>query len=119
MTNSAWLASAGRSYAIYAGLVVPPLAMRRTVVSTFAMNDSIVEVPMKRQWRVRRQLQSTADAERRWDRTYQHLLEWTLPSEPVSALVPPLRSASRMEARYENGSLSARVDEPSNAGADD
>ncbi len=61
MTNSAWLASAGRSYAIYAGLVVPPLAMRRTVVSTFAMNDSIVEVFMKRQWRVRRQLQSTAD----------------------------------------------------------
>ena len=35
--------------------------MRRTVVSTFAMNDSIVEVFMKRQWRVRRQLQSTAD----------------------------------------------------------
>lgn len=119
MTNSAWLASASRSYAIYAGLVVPPLAMRRTVVSTFAMNDSIVEVPMKRQWRVRRQLQSTADAERRWDRAYQHLLEWTLPSEPVSALLPPLGCPSRMEARYENGSLSARVDEPSNAGADD
>ena len=87
------------------------------LVRTFAMNHSIGEVLMKRQWRVRRQFQSTSDAERRWDQAYQHLLGWTLPSEPVSALLPPFRSPVTAEVRYEDGNLYASVDEPSDPGA--
>jgi len=49
---------------------------------------------MKRQWKVRRQFQPTTNAERRWDRAYQHLLEWTLPIDPVpdqlASFRPPL-----------------------------
>ena len=87
------------------------------LVRTFAMNYSIGEVLMKRQWRVRPQFQSTSDAERRWDQAYQHLLGWTLPSEPVSALLPPFRSLARAEVRYEDGDLYASVDEPSDPGS--
>jgi hypothetical protein len=71
---------------------------------------------MKRQWRVR-QFQSTTDAERRWDQAYQHLLRWTLASEPVSALLPPFRSPASTEVRDEDGDLCARVDEPSDSGS--
>lgn len=65
------------------------LAKPEVLVRTFAMSHSIGEMLMKRQWRVRRQFQSTTDAERRWDQAYQHLLGWTLLREPVSALLPP------------------------------
>ena len=37
---------------------------------------------MRRNWQIQRRLQPTADAERRWDRAYQHLLEWTRVEEP-------------------------------------
>ena len=74
---------------------------------------------MKRQWRVRRQFHSTTDAGRRWDQAYQHLLGWTLSSEPVSALLPPFRSPKRAEVRDEDGDLCACVDQPSDSGAND
>ena len=86
-------------------------------MSTLAMKDSNAEVRMKRQWQIRRQFQPTTDAERRWDQAYQHLLGWTLPSEPVSALLPPFRSPVTAEVRYEDGDLYASVDEPSDPGA--
>jgi hypothetical protein len=82
-------------------------------MSTLAMKDSIVEVPMKRQWQIRRQFQPTTDAERRWDQAYQHLLEWTLPSDPVSVLLPPFRSPVGAEVRYEDSDLCASIDKPS------
>ena len=34
---------------------------------------------MKRQWQVARQFQTCADGQRRWDRAFQLLLEWTAP----------------------------------------
>jgi hypothetical protein len=71
----------------------------------------IAEVPMKRQWTIRRQFQPTMDAERRWDQAYQHLLEWTL--------LPPSRPSTELEARYEDRDLRAGVDQPSDPGSND
>ena len=66
------------------------------LVRTFEMNHSIGEVLMKQQWRVRRQFQSTSDAERRWDQAYQHLLGWTLASRfPLGCLRFPLSPERR------------------------
>ena len=56
--------------------------------------NAIVEVRMKRQWKVRRQFQLTKDAERRWDQAYQHLLEWTLPNRQ-DVFPPSIRTAKR------------------------
>jgi hypothetical protein len=54
-------------------------------MSTLAMKDSNAEVRMKRQWQIRRQFQPTTDAERRWDRAYQHpglIYRGFLPPDP-------------------------------------
>jgi hypothetical protein len=67
---------------------------------------------MKREWRVRRQLQPTMDATRRWDQVYQHLLEWTLASEAVPTL-RPFRSPAGREISDEHGHLCPGIDEPS------
>ena len=59
---------------------------------------------MKQQWRTRRQTLPQPDGQRRWDRAYQLLLEWTTPSEtaqttnatadpPTSPAVADRRSA--------------------------
>src|SRR5947208_2237009 len=82
------------------------------LVRTFAMNHSIGEVVIKQQWRVRRQFQSTSDAERRWDQA-----TGMDPSEPVSARLPPFPSLARAEVRYEDVDLYASVDEPSDPGS--
>ena len=86
-------------------------------MSTLAMNDSIAEVRMKRQWQIRRQFQPTTDAERRWDRAYQHLLGWTLRSDPVSVLLPSFRPPAGAEVRYEDSDLCASIDKPSDPGS--
>lgn len=65
---------------------------------------------MKRHWQVRRQLQPTADVERRWDQAYQHLLGWTLASQPA---LLPFRSPAETEIRYENGDLCSGIDQSS------
>jgi hypothetical protein len=72
---------------------------------------------MKREWRVRRQLQATTDAARRWDQAYQHLLGWTLASETVCYLPPPFRAPAETEIRYEDGHLCSGIDEPSDPGS--
>jgi hypothetical protein len=41
---------------------------------------------MKRQWRTRRQVTPYPDGQRRWDRAYQLLLEWTTAREPAQAI---------------------------------
>ena len=46
---------------------------------------------MKRQWQIRRQFQESADAARRWDHAYQHLLQWSQPTAPT-ATPPPTTS---------------------------
>jgi len=74
---------------------------------------------MKRQRKVRRQFQPTTDAERRWDQAYQHLLEWTLQINPVSALQPSFRPPAEAEVRDEDRDLYAGIDKPSDSGAND
>jgi len=80
------------------------------------MND-IAEVRMKQQWKVRRQFQPTKDAERRWDQAYQRVLDWTLPSEPDSVLMPSFRPPAEAEVKYEECDLSAGIDQPSDPGS--
>jgi len=60
---------------------------------------------MKRQWQVARQFQTCADAQQRWDRAFQLLLEW---KAPVT-----------VEVTDANRSLSACLNHTSNAGSDD
>jgi hypothetical protein len=98
--------------------VVLSLVRPLIFVSTLAMND-IAEVRMKRQWTIRRQFQPTTDAERRWDQTYQHLLGWTLPSNPVYVPVPSSRPPAEPEARDEDCDLWTGVNQPSDPSADD
>jgi hypothetical protein len=59
---------------------------------------------MKRQWQVARQFQTCADGQRRWDRAFQLLLEWTAPVT--------------QEVTDANRSLSACLNHMSNAGSD-
>ena len=99
--------------ALVLSLVRPSILMR-----TLAMKN-IAEVRMKRQWNVRRQFQPTTNAERRWDQAYQHLLEWTLPIDPVPDQLASFRPPPEVEVRYEDCDLSARIDQPSNPGSND
>jgi hypothetical protein len=49
----------------------------------------IGEEAMKRQWRTRRQVLPQSDGQRRWDRAYQLLLDWTGPSELADTTSSP------------------------------
>ena len=98
-------------------LVLSPVS-HLLIVSTLAMND-IAEVQMKQQWRISRQFQPTGDAELRWDQAYQHLLEWTLPSDPASAPLPSFHLPAKAEVRDEDCDLCAGIDEPSDPGSND
>jgi len=71
---------------------------------------------MKRQWRVRRQYQSTSDAERRWDQAYQYLVDWTTPPKPYVGSTPVPPHKPQTEDMYENGHLCPRVDRASDTG---
>ena len=88
------------------------------VVSTLSMND-IAEVRMKRQWKLRRQFQPTTDAERRWDQSYQHLLGWTVPTDPGSVPLPWFRLPLKAEVRNEGGDLCPGIHQPSDPGTND
>ena len=67
---------------------------------------------MKRQWQIRRQLHTTADAARRWDRACQMLLQWSQAADAApkldlsSAFQPPL------EVTYDPRPLCPRIDRP-------
>jgi hypothetical protein len=87
-------------------------------VSTLSMND-IAEVRMKRQWTIRRQFQPTRDAEQRWDQAYQHLLGWTLPSDPVYVPLSSSRPPAETETRYEDCDLCPRINQPSDPDTND
>lgn len=68
----------------------------------------------KRQWHVRRCAVTSADAQSRWDRSYQYLVQWSAvvlsdsPMEPLS-----------QEKDHESGRLCARLDPTSGPGSDD
>jgi hypothetical protein len=67
---------------------------------------------MKCQWQIRRQLHTTADAARRWDRAYHMLLPWSQAADAApkldlsSAFQPPL------EVTYDPRHLCPRIDRP-------
>jgi hypothetical protein len=65
---------------------------------------------MKRQWQIRRQFQPTVDGARRWDHAYQHLMQWSQPTEATTAPVPstPLKTSS--EVMYDKRHLCPRLD---------
>ncbi len=72
---------------------------------------------MKRQWRIRRDLLAIPDGDRRWDRAYQELLNWTRPD-----VAAPTMLASEREARevgHASSDLRAGLDAAAGAGADD
>jgi len=71
---------------------------------------------MKRQWQIRRQFQTTADAARRWDQAYQMLLQWSQSTESTTKpdLSTPLYSPS--EVTYDQRNLCSRIDGSPDAG---
>ena len=70
---------------------------------------------MQRQWRIRRQVVATPDGQRRWDRAYQHLLNWTAP-----APAPPVpRERQTAEVEHARSGLCAGLDAAAGAAADD
>ena len=71
---------------------------------------------MKRQWQIRRQFQTTADAARRWDQAYQMLLQWShstdSPTKPgLSTTLYPLT-----EGTDDTRNLCSRIDGSPEAG---
>lgn len=60
---------------------------------------------MNRQWSVHRQWTETQDAQRRWDRAYQYLLQWSrVASPPQSAAILPSAQPIQ-EVNHENRSV--------------
>jgi hypothetical protein len=81
---------------------------------------NIVEVPMKRQWHIPRQVHATEDGARRWDQAYQLLLQWSrLNASTLRLVPPPLRRQPPLEHTHENGSLYPRLDAAPELGPDD
>jgi hypothetical protein len=77
---------------------------------------------MKHQWHTRRSFVKSSDSQARWDRAYQHLLQW---SSPVAQ--PPLKSQDRLklpeapdgqEVTHACSGVCARLDTQSGANAD-
>ena len=73
---------------------------------------------MRRKWQMQRRLQPMSDAERRWDRVYQHLLEWTRLEEPKEAAEPGPHTPKDEEMTNENDRyLCSGIDRPAGASA--
>jgi uncharacterized protein (UPF0548 family) len=74
---------------------------------------------MKRQWRIRRQVTEYADGQQRWDKAYQHLLQWATTAEQASTLKSMTNSPTPQEVCDASGCLPASIDEPPSAEPDD
>ena len=74
---------------------------------------------MQRQWKVRREVTECAEAQRRWDRAYQYLLQWgsTAVADPVAHKA--LESHSSVEVLDADRRVYAGVDSESGSGSDD
>ena len=59
----------------------------------------------KRQWSIRRTTTQAPETQRRWDRAYQHLLQWSAPTVPVSP-----QESQAQENHNEHRSLRPRFD---------
>jgi len=66
-----------------------------------------------RPWRLRRHVQPRSDGQQRWDRAYQHLLQWNAQPSP---LPPPLTS---QEDTHASSPLCPRLDPTPIPGSDD
>lgn len=63
---------------------------------------------MKRSWTIQRQPQPVPDAERRWDRAFQHLLRC---ADPVPQPEAVARIADHEEVEDESRTLCTRLDQ--------
>ena len=59
----------------------------------------------KRQWSIRRTTTQAPEAQRRWDRAYQHLLQWSAPTVSVSP-----KESQAQENHHEQRGLRPRFD---------
>jgi hypothetical protein len=66
----------------------------------------------KRQWIIRRHLVPTTDAQRRWDRAYQYLIQWS-----AGSLKEPPQEMCQQEKSDESSDLCARFYATAGAGA--
>ena len=64
---------------------------------------------MKRTWSVRREFQESPDAQQRWDRAFQYLLEWA-PVATQDNTSTALAADLRQEVSDENSGLSTGFD---------
>jgi hypothetical protein len=71
---------------------------------------------MKRSWTIQRQPQAVPDAERRWERAFQHLLRCANPVPQPEAVTP---TADHEEVEDESRTLCPRLDQPPGADAVD
>jgi hypothetical protein len=69
---------------------------------------------MERQWQKRRRLVAQPDGQRRWDRAFQALLQWSAPE--AGALKPP--GIPIQEVDDESGSVCACLDPAPSADPD-
>lgn len=71
---------------------------------------------MKRTWSVRREFQESPDAQQRWDRAFQYLLEWA-PVAREDGTSTSLVADSKQEVSDENRGLSTGFDVASSSGS--
>jgi hypothetical protein len=64
---------------------------------------------MKRTWSVRREFQESPDAQQRWDRAFQNILELSLAVTEDDASIAPVAD-SRQGVSNENSGLSTSFD---------
>lgn len=65
---------------------------------------------MKRHWIVRQQFTPYPDGAQRWDRAYQHLLQWANAPIPLTPTPPPLSSQPPQEVDHASSSLCSGLD---------
>ncbi len=63
----------------------------------------------KRSWRIRRDGMTSPDAQRRWDRAYQLLIQWSQAALQEQEPDQVVREAMRQEECDESGNLCAGV----------
>ncbi len=73
---------------------------------------------MKRQWQVRREAVERPDAQARWDRAYQSLLQWSLENEQSHEQVRA-PSANGKEEYHEGGGVRPGLDLSAGQARDD
>jgi hypothetical protein len=99
-------------------LLIPPMLLAMfPIVEEDDMPD-----PQSRPWRVRRQTSPHADGQRRWDRAYLALLQWTQSAAaPVSASQSAIRlhTGQEEEESHDGRFVCTRLDPAAISGADD